>query len=164
MLRRRLDDELTLIRRPRFPAGFGASAHRYRVTVGIGGNLGDVVRRFERLLVFFRRDPRVDVAATAPILKNPPFGFAEQADFFNSVIVLRTSLQPRAFMRYLLRVERRFGRVRSFPNAPRTLDLDILFFDGRQVRLPDLTVPHPHWSERESVVIPLSLLSAGGRR
>ena len=164
MLRRRLDDGLTLIRRPRFPAVFGASAHPYRVTVGIGGNLGDVVRRFEHLLVFFRRDPGVDVVATAPILKNPPFGFAEQADFFNSVIVLQTSLQPRAFMRYLLRVERRFGRVRSFPNAPRTLDLDILFFDRRRVALADLTIPHPHWFERESVVIPLSLLPAGGRR
>ncbi len=163
MLRRRLNDELTLIRRPLFPAVFGVSARANRVTVGIGGNIGDVVRRFEHLLFFFQRDRQVDLIATAPILKNPPFGFSEQADFLNSVIVLQTNLQPRAFMRYLLHVERRFGRIRSFPNAPRTLDLDILFFDHRHVDHPELTVPHPHWHERESVVIPLSHFAAGRR-
>ena len=95
MLRRRLDDRLTLIRTRRFPAAGVSGRKPHRVTVGIGGNIGDVVRRFERLHVFFGRDRRVDVVATAPILQNPPFGFTDQADFLNSVIVLRTTMPPR---------------------------------------------------------------------
>ena len=160
---RRLDPRLSLIRTPAFPARHRPSALRYEAVIGLGGNIGDVPRRFERLIGYWRRLPFVDVVATAPVLKNPPFGFSEQEDFSNSVVVVRTALPPRAFMRFLLRTERRFGRTRSFANAPRTLDLDLLFFDGRKIEAPGLTVPHPHWHERESVLIPLALLP-GGRR
>jgi 2-amino-4-hydroxy-6-hydroxymethyldihydropteridine diphosphokinase len=127
----------------------------YEVTLGIGGNIGDVRRRFEHLFFYLKRDKQVEVVKTSLILKNPPFGYREQDDFFNSIIVLKTAMQPKAFLAYLHRVEKRFGRRRSFANAPRTLDLDILFFDNRIVKTEDLTIPHASWSERESVVIPL---------
>jgi 2-amino-4-hydroxy-6-hydroxymethyldihydropteridine diphosphokinase len=68
----------------------------------------------------------------------------------------KTSMEPKEFLRYLLRVEKRFGRKRSFANAPRTLDLDIIFFDNRIINTKNLNVPHPHWYKRESVVIPLT--------
>jgi 2-amino-4-hydroxy-6-hydroxymethyldihydropteridine diphosphokinase len=132
------------------------SSHRYEVTLGIGGNIGDVRRRFEHLFFYFKRDRQVEIVRTSLILKNPPFGYKEQDDFFNSIIVLKTSMQPKKFLAYLHRVEKRFGRRRSFANAPRTLDLDILFFDNRVVKTDDLTIPHASWYERESVVIPLA--------
>lgn len=163
MLSRRLSSRLTLIRSGRFPGVFPARGLPHRAVIGIGGNIGDVARRFERLLVFFRRDPFVGVLSASPLLKNPPFGFTEQKDFLNGVLLVETSLQPRALMRHLLQVERRFGRVRTFANAPRTLDLDILFYERRRIRYPDLDIPHPHWRERDSVVIPLSLLPSGKR-
>jgi 2-amino-4-hydroxy-6-hydroxymethyldihydropteridine diphosphokinase len=93
------------------------------------------------------------------ILKNPPFGFVDQDDFFNSIIVLKVNMQPHVFLAYLMRLEKRFARKRSFANAPRTLDLDILFFDNRTITTSKLTVPHPSWSKRESVVIPLAGMS-----
>ncbi len=161
MLKRRLSPGLTLIRSGSFPGRFPEGGMAHRALIGIGGNIGDVGRRFEHLLVFFRRDPYVNILASSPLLKNPPFGFADQNDFINGVLLLETSLQPRALMRHLLRVERRFGRVRTFANAPRTLDLDMLFYDRRRINRPDLVVPHPHWHERESVVIPLMHLAAG---
>jgi 2-amino-4-hydroxy-6-hydroxymethyldihydropteridine diphosphokinase len=65
-------------------------------------------------------------------------------------------MQPLEFLDYLMRLEKKFARKRSFANAPRTLDLDIIFFDNRVIKTPRLTVPHPHWFERESVVIPLA--------
>jgi len=65
-------------------------------------------------------------------------------------------MQAQAFLTYLLRLEKRFGRKRSFENAPRTLDLDIIFFDNRIINTKTLQVPHPSWSERESVLIPLA--------
>jgi len=127
----------------------------YEVTLGIGGNLGDVRRRFEHLFFYFKRDKNVEILQTSLILKNPPFGYTKQDDFFNSIMVVKTSMQPRAFLRYLHRVEKKFGRTRSFANAPRTLDLDIIFFDNRNIVTDELIIPHAHWSQRESVVIPL---------
>jgi len=163
MIARRLSPRLTLIRSGSFPGQFPSRGLPHTALIGLGGNLGDVARRFERLIVHFRRDPLVNVLSASPILRNPPFGFTEQNDFLNAVLSIETVLQPRELMRHLLRVERRFGRVRTFANAPRTLDLDLLFYDRRRIDTPDLVVPHPHWHERESVVIPLSLLPAGKR-
>jgi 2-amino-4-hydroxy-6-hydroxymethyldihydropteridine diphosphokinase len=128
----------------------------YEVTLGVGGNIGDVRRRFQHLFFYFKRDKRVEVIKTSLILKNPPFGYKEQDDFFNSIMVLKSSMQPREFLAYLHRVEKKFGRRRSFANAPRTLDLDILFFDNRVIKTDDLIIPHASWFERESVVIPLA--------
>lgn len=131
------------------------SSHRYMATIGIGGNLGDVKRRFNHLLAYFKRDTRVELLKMSLILQNPPFGFIEQDDFFNSIVVLKTTMQPLRFLDYLMRVEKKFSRKRSFKDAPRTLDLDIIFFDDRTVKLPKLQIPHPRYRERESVQIPL---------
>jgi len=131
------------------------TSHRYEVVVGIGGNVGDMRRRFEHLFFYLQRDKRVALLKTSLILKNPPFGYLEQEDFFNSIIVLKTSMQPKEFLAYLMRVEKQFGRKRSFANAPRTLDLDIIFFDNRVMKTEKLTIPHLYWSQRESVIIPL---------
>jgi 2-amino-4-hydroxy-6-hydroxymethyldihydropteridine diphosphokinase len=131
------------------------SSHRYRATVGVGGNIADVKRRFEHLFFYLKRDKRVELLQTSLILQNPPFGFIKQDDFFNSIIVLQTSMQPMVFLDYLMRLEKRFARKRSFANAPRTLDLDIIFFDNRVVRKQKLQIPHAKWFQRDSVTIPL---------
>jgi len=128
----------------------------YEVTLGIGGNIGDVRRRFEHLFFYLKREKNIELLRTSLILKNPPFGYTEQDDFFNSIIVLKTAMQPIEFLRYIHRVEKKFGRRRSFANAPRTLDLDIIFFDNRQIKTDELTIPHAEWFKRESVVIPLA--------
>jgi len=156
-LKRRLNKSLTIFKGLRFGRKFTQkSSHRYVATVGIGGNVGDVKRRFEHLLVNIRRDKRVELLQTSLILKNPPFGYMDQDDFFNSIIVLKVSMQPFEFLDYLMRLEKKFTRRRSFANAPRTLDLDIIFFDNRTIKTPKLTIPHASWHERESVVIPLA--------
>lgn len=158
-LKRSLGPGLTLYRGALFPyKKCRRGRYRYTATVGIGGNVGDVRRRFARLFRAIARHRGVEVLRTGPILRNPPFGYLEQEDFYNSVMELSTSMLPRRFLRYLMHTEQRFGRKRSFANAPRTLDLDILFFDGRVIDREDLKVPHPHWHERESVLVPLSYL------
>ena len=156
-LKRRLNENLSIFKGLRFPYKTNSkTSYRYQTVVGIGGNIGDVKRRFEHLFFDIKRDKRVELLSTALILKNPPFGFKDQDDFFNSIIVFKTSMQPHVFLNYLMRLEKKFGRRRSFANAPRTLDLDIIFFDNRVINSKKLIVPHPSWSKRESVVIPLS--------
>jgi len=152
-----LNDKLSVFHGECFPySSVSKSKKRYQVVVGIGGNVGDVRRRFKHLFVEIKKDKRVDIIKTSLILKNPPFGYIEQDDFFNSIMLLKTSMQPLVFLDYLMRLEKRFGRVRTFANAPRTLDLDIIFFDNRVINTTKLTLPHKEWSSRESVIIPLS--------
>ena len=155
---RKLTESLSTFSSLRFPYSKKKkkSLHRYNVTVGIGGNIGDVKRRFEHLFIDLGRDKRVELLQTSLILKNPPFGFLDQDDFLNSIIVLQTSMQPSVFLDYLMRLEKFFSRTRSFANAPRTLDLDIIFFDNRVIKTKKLTIPHENWHKRESVIIPLS--------
>jgi 2-amino-4-hydroxy-6-hydroxymethyldihydropteridine diphosphokinase len=152
-----LNSQNTLIFTPHFPYNTTSNGNS-RALLGIGGNIGDVVRRFEHLFWYFRRSPFVHIVETAPILKNPPFGYRQQNDFYNSLLLVETKLKPQALLRYVLRVERLFGRKRSFQDAPRTLDIDIIFYENRTMDTEDLTLPHPGWKERASVLIPLSMM------
>jgi len=156
-IKRKLREDLTLYKGLRFNSKIAQnSSKRYKTVVGVGGNVGDVKRRFEHLLVTLQRDVRVDVVQSSYILENPPFGFLEQDYFFNAIIFLQVNMQAHRMLDYLLRLEKKFARKRSFSNSPRTLDLDIVFFDNRVIETKNLVVPHPHWSKRESVVIPLA--------
>lgn len=141
-----------------------SKAFRHRVVLGVGGNVGDVRRRFAHLWVYLNRLSQVVPVQSGVIVKNPPFGFEQQDYFYNTTLTIKTSLRPRALLRLMWRVEHRFGRVRSFPNAPRTLDLDILFFDNAKINYPELTIPHPSWKQRVSVTIPLYSMNRIFRR
>jgi 2-amino-4-hydroxy-6-hydroxymethyldihydropteridine diphosphokinase len=158
-MRKGVAERLTLLRSKNFPRVCKhKSRYRYKVVVGIGGNIADVMRRFEHLFVKLLRDRGVEILRSGLILKNPPFGYTNQNDFYNSVLLVATSKEPKVFLRYLLHVEKHFGRKRSFKDAPRTLDLDILFFENRVIDTKQLRIPHPHWRERLSVLIPLASL------
>jgi len=125
------------------------------VVVGIGGNKGNVRKRFRNLYMYLYKNRLVSISQTSAILQNPPFGYLAQDDFYNAVMVIRTSLSQKAFLKFLLHVEKIFGRTRSFKNAPRTLDLDIIFYDNIRYNDKNLKIPHQNWTERESVVFPL---------
>jgi 2-amino-4-hydroxy-6-hydroxymethyldihydropteridine diphosphokinase len=77
-------------------------------------------------------------------------------DYLNGVVLVETALEPEAAMQALKRVETRFGRARSRPNAPRTLDLDLIALGRRVVERPDLTLPHPRAHLRRFVMGPLA--------
>ncbi len=157
--RKKLNDALTLIFTPHFPYNAKKERkNRHRALLGIGGNVGDVLRRFEHLFVFLQRSALVDIVETAPILKNPPFGYTEQEDFLNTLILVETELSAKALLRYVLHTEKRFGRKRLFKDGPRTLDIDIIFYDTASVESERLTLPHPGWMQRASVLIPLAMM------
>ena len=164
-LRRPLDERHTIFIEPNFPQRYTPRGkYRYRAVLGVGGNIGDVRRRMNHLWVYLRRLSLLEVIQSGVILRNPPFGYTQQGDFDNTVIEIATSLSPRALLRLIWRIEKRFGRRRSFANAPRTLDLDILFFEKRSIRTEELSIPHPHWRERVSVIIPLGSLAQKSAR
>ncbi len=154
-----LDEDYTLITTAHYPYYQSEKRIRgHKALVGVGGNVGDVIRRLEHLYWFLKRSRHVTLLKSAPILRNPPFGFLEQADFYNSMLLLSTSLSPRELLRYLLHVERKFGRKRSIKDGPRTLDLDIIFYDDIQIDSKTLKIPHPDWMNRDSVLIPMKYM------
>jgi 2-amino-4-hydroxy-6-hydroxymethyldihydropteridine diphosphokinase len=155
-----LDKSHRIYVHPNFPKTLTKTAsYRYRVVLGVGGNIGDTQRRINHLWHYLGRLPQICKIRSGVILRNPPFGYYDQHDFDNTVIEIGTSLEPKALLRLIWRIEKRFGRRRSFANAPRTLDLDILFFENRSIRTRELSIPHPHWHERVSVTIPLGSLA-----
>ncbi len=97
----------------------------------------------------------VEMEDLSSVYETPPLGYLQQPPFLNLVLVGRTSLGPREILALSGRLEREAGRERSFPHAPRTLDVDLIFHGGRIVREPGARVPHPRWRERSFVVLPL---------
>lgn len=153
-----LNKDLTLYFTSNFPRSFEDSYKSNYVVIGIGGNMGNVKRVFDKLFLSLQKDVRFDIIKSSPILKNPPFGFLDQDDFLNAVILLKTNLSPKASLRAFQRMENRFKRKRSFKDAPRTLDIDIIFYNDTKMATKILTIPHPHWYKRESVTIPLKFI------
>ncbi len=155
-LKRAIKENFTIIKGEHFPyRATDRSSCRYHAVIGAGGNVGDTKRIFEKLFWYLKRDRHLKLMQTSSILKNPPFGYLDQAFFYNAVLIISSDMQPRRLLRYLLEIENRFGRKRSFKDAPRTLDLDILFYEDRVIESEDLIIPHPEWYKRESVLIPL---------
>ena len=99
-----------------------------------------------------------NVKEQSSLYRSDPVGFADQPLFFNAVVALETELDARRLLRELLAVEKEFGRDRSagVANGPRTLDLDILLWNGLEVNEPGLELPHPRMAERAFVLVPLA--------
>ena len=109
MIKREINSQHTLIKTTLYPSSYEERGG-HKALLGIGGNVGDVLRRFNHLFWYFKRSVFVNVIETAPILKNPPFGYTEQDAFYNSLLLIETKLTPKALLTYVLRVEKVFGR------------------------------------------------------
>lgn len=143
-----------------FPYHHSTKKHyKNQMMLGIGGNVGDCIKRFENLFLQIQKHCGFCIISTSPIYQNPAFGFEEQEDFFNATMQISTNYSIVEVFRIIFYWERRFGRPRkrAFKNAPRTLDIDLLWFNDTKLNYPHLQLPHPHWGTRESTLIPLGL-------
>ncbi len=123
--------------------------------MGLGANLDDpgmqVLRAFDELA----RLPQTSLLARSSLWRSAPVGFADQPEYVNAVAKLETDLGAEALLAGLQRIEFEHGRARSFANAPRTLDLDLLLYGDQVSATPDLVLPHPRMHERAFVLEPL---------
>ena len=164
-MKEKLSPTLALFYSSNFPKKFNSnSLKKYSVIIGIGGNIGNTKKIFDKLILCLKKDSRFTLLITSPLLKNPPFGFLEQSDFLNGIIRLKTNLCPTAFLKAMQRYENKFGRKRSFQDAPRTLDIDIIFFENKKINTKNLIIPHKNWANRESVIIPLKRMNNNGKK
>jgi 2-amino-4-hydroxy-6-hydroxymethyldihydropteridine diphosphokinase len=123
--------------------------------IALGSNLGDPEGKVRQGFAALAEMPQVQRVAASSLYRSAAVGHADQPDFVNAVAQLSTGLAPQTLLAALLAIERRFGRERSFRNAPRTLDLDLLLYDAQSIDEPGLVVPHPRMHERAFVLAPL---------
>jgi 2-amino-4-hydroxy-6-hydroxymethyldihydropteridine diphosphokinase len=122
--------------------------------IGLGSNLGSSLANLSAAIAFMRRFA-VDVQPS-PVYRTSPQGFRNQPAFYNSVCRICTRLTPFELMGRLLGIEAAVGRHRTFRNAPRILDLDILLYNRLVIESPPLVLPHPRMAERLFVLRPLA--------
>lgn len=123
--------------------------------VGIGANLGEPRAAVQAAMQRLEQVPQTAVVARSSLYRSAPVG-ASGPDFVNAVVALRTSLCAPALLAALHALEGQAGRQRPWPNAPRTLDLDLLLFGSGRIDSPRLQVPHPRMHDRAFVLVPLS--------
>jgi 2-amino-4-hydroxy-6-hydroxymethyldihydropteridine diphosphokinase len=123
--------------------------------VALGANLGDaraaVLQSFEALASW----PGIEVTGRSAIYRTAPHE-AQGPDFFNAVARIDTCLTAPDVLDALQAIEHHAGRLRPYVNAPRSLDLDLLFYGDAFMHSPRLTLPHPRWRERAFVLHPLA--------
>ncbi len=123
--------------------------------VGLGANLGEPRRQVEQGFLDLDSIAHTRVVKTSSLYQSEPVGYAAQPPFVNAVAQLETGLPAERLLAELQAIETRHGRERSFPNAPRTLDLDLLLFGNVMMDTDKLKVPHPRMHERAFVLVPL---------
>jgi 2-amino-4-hydroxy-6-hydroxymethyldihydropteridine diphosphokinase len=141
--------------------------------IGLGSNLEDPRSQLQRAFVDLAGLPDTRLLARSSLYRSAPMGgpdlpdlaiqpdLSTQPDFVNAVAKIETALAPQALLQALLRIEHEHGRKRTFRNAPRTLDLDVLLYGDMQLHEPGLTIPHPQMHLRAFVLQPLLEIAPG---
>ena len=122
--------------------------------IGLGSNLGDRVEHIRRAIALLAQVAVVD--ALSSLYETEPWGLREQPPFLNAACCVRTTLAPTDLLHELQRIEAALGRERIERWGPRTVDLDMLLYDGLVLDTPELTLPHPLLAERAFVLVPLA--------
>ena len=124
-----------------------------QVFLALGTNIGD--REANLCKARKALAPKVTIIKESPIYITPPWGFEDQPEFLNQVLEVRTKMRPGRLLAYLKRIEKKMGRLKTFRNGPRLIDLDILFYGQRVIERSKLRIPHPRLHERAFVLVPL---------
>ena len=130
--------------------------------LGLGSNLGDRADILGQAIELLGKLPETDVLAISEAVDSDPVGYTDQPNFLNLCLLISCKFNPDELLIRTLEIERQLGRQRSANrNGPRTLDIDLLFYEGGAWASPTVTLPHPRWSSRGFVIIPLRNLLQG---
>ena len=133
-----------------------------KAVIGLGTNQGERSGNLRLAVDALSLLPSTRVTDISPVYETEPVGYADQPDFLNAVCCVETELSPRALLGACLGIEAALGRIRTFKNGPRIIDLDLLLYEGVTMQSDELTLPHPRMGERAFVLCPLSDIFPGG--
>lgn len=124
------------------------------VYLGLGTNLGQREENLDRALKLLAE--KVQVERFSSFYETEPQGFKEQPFYLNAVCQITTDLKPLELLALAKRIELKMGRKKSFRNAPREIDIDILLYDDLKMDTLELTIPHAHLTKRAFVLVPMA--------
>jgi 2-amino-4-hydroxy-6-hydroxymethyldihydropteridine diphosphokinase len=127
-----------------------------RVYLSLGSNLDDRTAALRGAVARLAALPGTRVAAHSAIIETAPWGKTDQPAFLNMAVALETTLSPEALLAETQAIEHDFGRVREAHWGPRTLDIDLLVYEGETRDTPALHLPHPYLTQRAFVLAPLA--------
>ncbi len=125
------------------------------VFIGVGANLGDRLKNIKKAIWHLRREKGIRVKRVSSFIETEPKEGAPPPNFLNGVIKLNTRLSPERLLAVLQKIEQRLGRRRTYKNAPRPIDLDILLYGAKRINTSQLKIPHPRLLKRPFVLGPL---------
>lgn len=133
----------------------------HKVYLSLGSNLGDRMQFLRTALQLLSEDKRIRGVKVSKFMETEPYGFVQQPAFLNGAAELETLYTPQELLLLLHEIEQQLGRERKVHWGPRTIDLDILFYDSEVVEDEDLMIPHPDMTNRLFVLEPLAMLCPG---
>ena len=125
-----------------------------KVYLSLGSNQGDSGALLLQALELLQKKG-ISLKALSGVYQTAAVGYTEQADFLNMVVCGKTAFSPEKTLKVCQEIESLLGRERIIRWGPRTLDIDIIFFGGKHINTEELQIPHPRFSERAFVLIPL---------
>jgi len=134
---------------------------RHRAYLGMGSNLGDRAAYLRLALSRLDALPETRVQAVSSTHETPPWGHTAQPDFLNLAVMVETALPPETLLTAVLAIEEEAGRQRGEHWGPRTLDIDLLVYEGETRDTPTLQLPHPFLTQRRFVLAPLAEIAPG---
>lgn len=128
--------------------------------IGVGSNLGDRLASCREAVGRLGSKPGIRIKKVSSLYETDPVDYVEQNRFYNAVVMIETSFSPGSLLEGCQEIEGRLGKKILIPKGPRTIDLDLLFYDDRILNEPGLRIPHPAVPDRAFVLIPLVELAS----
>ncbi len=126
----------------------------HTVFLALGANVGNKKENIAKAIELLSQ--KVRIVKKAPIYETKPWGYTEQENFLNTVIMAETDVSPEELLAFVKQIEEKVGRQKRFQNGPREIDIDILFYDDLVLNTPNLTIPHALLHVRDFVLQPLA--------
>ena len=125
-----------------------------KAVIALGSNIGDTLANLKEAVALLKENG-CNVLAVSRLYQTEPWGYADQDDFLNGVVLIETDRDPFSLLELTQGIEKGMGRKKLFVNGPRNIDLDILLYENERVESENLTIPHPRIAVRMFVLRPL---------
>lgn len=128
----------------------------FEAVLSLGSNMGDREFYLKSAVEALKNIPGVELVSVSSVYETEPFGVSDaQKKYLNCCVLIKTNLPPFALLGVCLGIETKLGRQRPYRFAPRTIDIDIIFYENEIINDVNLTLPHPRMKERAFVLVPM---------
>ena len=121
--------------------------------IALGTNVGNYINNFSNAILELKKIGQV--VKMANIYKSKPYGYLKQNFFYNTMVHLKSEILPIELINKIQLIERKLKKNKRLLNGPRIIDLDIIFWDHKIIKIQELSIPHPRASERDFVLLPM---------